>query len=317
MTEPHPHPTRVVLLLGTTASGKTAVSLELARRLDAEILSVDSMQVYRRMNIGTAKPSAEELASIPHHLIDIAEPSESFSVARFVELADRSIAEVTGRGRCVLVLAGTPLYLMGLMYGMFDGPAADLPFRAQLRERAERNGTSGLHAELARVDPSAAQRIHPNDYKRIERALEVYYLTGKRLSDQQQQWSAEQMRYPCRVVGIRREREDNSRRINARVREMIERGLVEEVRSLLAEPASLSEQARQALGYAQIIAHLRGELSLDEAVEEIKIQTRRLAKHQRTWFHKFPMTRWLDVGPDDDDQTISGQLLAALPEDAR
>ena len=303
---------KMILLLSCTAGGKTTASLDLAQRLDAEILSIDSMQIYRRMNIGTAKPSPEELARAPHHMIDVAEPSESFSVARFVEMADHAIKDIASRGRTVLALAGTPLYLMGLMYGMFDGPSADESFRAALRDRAGREGTPALHAELVKVDPEAGRRIHPNDYKRIERALEVWQATGRRLSEQQQQWSAEKMRYPATVVGIRREKEDNSRRINARVKAMMQAGLVDEVRSLLAEPAGLGEQARQALGYSQIIAHLQGEMSLDEAVEQIKIQTRRLAKHQRTWFRKYPMTRWLDIADDEPVSSIADRLYELI-----
>ncbi|MBN2560341.1 MAG: tRNA (adenosine(37)-N6)-dimethylallyltransferase MiaA [Phycisphaerae bacterium] len=312
MTAPKRDQPSIILLLGCTASGKSAVSLELARRLNAEILSIDSMQVYRRMNIGTAKPSPTELAAVPHHLIDVAEPSESFSVGRFVEMADRTVVEITSRRRCVLAVAGTPLYLMGLMYGMFDGPSADESLRARLRQRAEQEGKAALHAELANVDPQSADRIHPNDYKRIERALEVWHLTGRPLSEQQWQWSASAMRYPAKVVGIRREKEDNSRRINARAQAMIEAGLVDEVRSLLAEPCGLGEQARQALGYAQILAHLRGEMSLGDAIEEIKIQTRRLAKHQRTWFRKFTVTRWLGVSPDEPTASITNRLCALL-----
>jgi tRNA dimethylallyltransferase len=302
----------LVLLLGVTASGKSSVALELAAALHAEIVSVDSMQVYRRMDIGTAKPTKEDRRRVPHHLVDVAEPSESFSVARFVDAADAAIAEIAMRGRRPLVLAGTPLYLMGLMYGMFDGPSADEAFRAVLRRRADREGPAGLHAELSRVDPDAAQRIHLNDYKRIERALEVYHLTGRPLSSQQAQWSAEQMRYPATVIGIRREKEDASRRINARVKAMIEAGLVEEVRSLLAETPGPSEQARQALGYAQIIDHLAGRLSLQDAIEQIKIQTRRLAKHQRTWFRKFRTTQWLPVAADETDASIGRRLLQLI-----
>ena len=324
----------LILLLGVTASGKSSVALELACELNAQIVSVDSMQVYRRMDIGTAKPTTAERRRVPHHLIDVAEPSESFSVARFVDLADAAIAVIAAHrletgatdgeagapggeacaadGCRALVLAGTPLYLMGLMYGMFDGPAADEAFRAELRQRADREGLASLHAELARVDPDAAQRIHMNDYKRIERALEVYRLTGKPLSAQQEQWSAEQMRYPATVVGIRREKEDASMRINARVKAMIEAGLVDEVRSLLAETPGPSEQARQALGYAQIINHLAGKMSLADAVEQIKIHTRRLAKHQRTWFRKFQTTQWLDVAADESDSSICQRLLQLI-----
>ncbi len=303
---------RMILLLGCTASGKTAVSLELAKRMGAEILSIDSMQVYRRMNVGTAKPSPEELASVRHHLIDVAEPNESFSVAKFVEAADSAIAEMSRRGRTVLAVAGTPLYLMGLMYGMFAGPAADETIRAGLRDRARREGTTALHAELAGVDPEAAARIHPNDYKRIERALEVWQTTGKPLSTQQQQWGAPSMRYPARVVGIRRAKEDNARRINARVKAMIDAGRVEEVRALLAEPAGVRAQAAQALGYAQIIWHLQGRAPLEDAVEQIKIQTRRLAKHQRTWFRKFQMTHWLDVGVEETPQETADRIMSVL-----
>lgn len=313
MTDNRRDEVRMILLLGCTAGGKTAVSLELAQRLDAEILSIDSMQVYRRMNIGTAKPSPLELASVPHHMIDVAEPSESFSVARFAEMADAAIADIASRGKTVIALAGTPLYLMGLMYGMFDGPSADPAIRAELRERAERDGTPVLHAELARVDPESADRIHPNDYKRIERAIEVHRLTGTPLSTHQTQWSADQMRYPAaKVIGLRRDKEDNSRRINARVKEMISDGLVKEVKSLMNEPNGLGEQARQALGYAQIIAHLDGDTALNDAIEQIKIQTRHFAKHQRTWFRKFAMTRWMEIAPEESPVETCEHVLGCL-----
>lgn len=304
----------IILLLGVTGSGKTATAVQLAEQLKAEIVSVDSMQVYRRMNIGTAKPTSEERAGVPHHLIDVAEPSELFSVARFVEMADAAIADIAGRGKVPLAVAGTPLYLMGLMYGMFEGPSADEAFRAELGRRAEREGLAALHAELARVDPDAAERIHPNDYKRIERALEVYHLSGRPLSAQQHQWDAEEMRYPATIVGIRRDKDDASRRINARVKAMMKAGLVDEVKSLLDEPKGLGDQARQALGYAQIIRHIRDGMPLDDTVEQIKIQTRRLAKHQRTWFRKFQTARWLDVSQDEPASSICYRLVQLIRE---
>ncbi|HKQ48184.1 MAG TPA: tRNA (adenosine(37)-N6)-dimethylallyltransferase MiaA [Phycisphaerae bacterium] len=304
-------PPSMILLLGCTASGKSAAALELASRLDAEILSIDSMQVYRRMDIGTAKPTPAERAAVPHHLIDVAEPGELFSVSRFVELADAAIADIHARGRRVLAVAGTPLYLMGLMYGLFDGPSADEAFRAHLRARASREGTPALHAELSKFDSKAAERIHPNDLKRIERALEVFHLTGRPLSEQQVQWEAGALRYPAIVVGIRRSREDVSRRIRLRVEAMIAAGLVEEVRSLANE---LGEQSRQAVGYAEILTHLRGACSLGDAVERIKINTRQFAKHQRTWFRKFAMTRWIDVEPDETTASITERLWQAITE---
>lgn len=308
----HTDPNRFILLLGCTAVGKTAAAIALAESINAEILCIDSMQVYRRMDIGTAKPTPLELARVPHHMIDIVEPDESMSVARFVEAADAVIADIFKRGRRVLATAGTPLYLMGLMYGMFEGPSADDAFRTALRDRAEREGTPALHAELAGVDPEAAERIHANDLKRIERALEVWHLTGTPLSAQQQQWSAEKMRYTANVIGIRRDKEDNGRRINLRVRQMIEQGLVREVRSLLAEPKGLSHQARQAVGYAEVIDHLQGKCSIEDAVEQIKIHTRRLAKHQRTWFRKFPTTNWIDAAESDSPDSIVDRLKSAI-----
>lgn len=286
--------------------------MRLAPMLNAEIIGVDSMQVYRRMDIGTAKPGLADRAAVAHHLIDVVEPSESFSVSRYVESADAAIADITGRGHAVLAVAGTPLYLMGLMFGLFEGPAADVPLRRRLRRRADEEGTAVLHRELADVDPQAADRIHPNDYKRIERALEVWHITGRPLSDQQVQWSAESMRYPATLVGIRRNKDDNSRRINARVKRMIADGLVDEVRSLLSEPAGLGEPARQALGYAEILAHLDARMPLADAVERIKINTRRLAKHQRTWFRKFTTATWIDVTPEEPASTIASRVEHAL-----
>lgn len=288
----------IILLLGTTASGKSAAAMELAPRIDAEIVSVDSMQVYRRMDIGTAKPTPADRAAVPHHLIDIVDPSESMSVARFVEFADAAIADIRARGRRALIVGGTPLYLMGLMYGLFDGPSADPALREELRARADREGIGALHAELRKVDPTAADRIHFNDYKRIERALEVFRLTGLPLSQQQVQWSDGKLRYPATIVGIARDKEDASRRINVRVRQMLDEGLVAEVEQLTRD-FDLSEQARQALGYAEILRYLGGELPLSEAVEEIKIHTRQFAKHQRTWYRKFPQTQWIEI-PDGE-----------------
>jgi tRNA dimethylallyltransferase len=304
------------LLLGCTAVGKTALSLPLAERLGAEIISVDSMQIYRRMDIGTAKPSEAERQRVRHHLIDVAEPAEPFSAARFVEQADAAIADIHGRGQAALAVAGTPFYLMALLYGLFEGPSADAEVRARIRQRAEREGAAALHSELARIDPEAARRIHPNDMRRIERALEVWELTGRPISALQRQWTRPP-RYPFRAVGLRRSREDLSRRINARVRGMIEAGLVDEVRRLISEPGcpqpgDLSEQARQALGYAEMIAHLRGETSLNDAVEAIKINTRRFAKSQRTWFRRIPGVHWLDVPAETEAETMLEPALTAL-----
>lgn len=300
---------RLLVVLGCTAAGKGAVARDAVRRLDAEILSVDSMKVYRGMDLGTAKPSAEQRAAIPHHLIDVADPSESFSAARFVELADRAVDEISARGRPVVAVGGTVLYFKCWYEGMFAGPAAQADLRAEIRDRAAREGAEALHAELAGVDPAAAQRIHRNDLRRIERALEVFRLTGRPISELQAQWDAGSPRRPdwdWTLIGLRQEREAGNRRINERVRRMVAAGLVDEARRLWADPRGLSPQARQAVGYAELFEHFEGRLTLDEAVERIKINSRRLAKQQRTWLKRLPGVQWIDAG--EDERAVAEQV---------
>ncbi|MCK6484945.1 MAG: tRNA (adenosine(37)-N6)-dimethylallyltransferase MiaA [Phycisphaerae bacterium] len=301
----------VWLLIGCTAVGKTDVAVELAQRTDAEIVSVDSRLVYRRMDIGTAKPGPDVLACAPHHLVDRVEPWETFSVAGFVELADAAIADVRARGRMPLLVAGTPFYLVGTLFGLFEGPSADPAFRRALRQRAAAEGTAALHAELAALDPAAAARIHRNDLARIERALEVHRLTGRPISELQREWSGPS-RYAYRCVGLRRTAADLSRRINARVRAMAEAGLVDEVRALWSDLRGLSDQARQALGYAEIIEHLEGRATLDGALEQIKIDTRRFAKSQRTWFRRIRDANWLDLGESESPEQIARRAIEAF-----
>jgi len=303
---------RVDFLIGCTGSGKGAVGRAVAERIGAEIVSVDSMKVYRRMDIGTAKPTREERARVPHHLIDVADPWESFSVARYVEAADAAIRDITARGRRVLVVGGTCLHIKALSEGLFEGPGADPQIRAEIRRRAGREGAAALHRELARIDPRAAQRIHPNDLRRIERALEVFRLAGRPISELQQQWDAPQRRYDCRFIGLRREKADQNHRIHLRVQRMIDRGLVDEVRLLLSAPGGLSDVAAQAVGYAEIIAYLRGEDALEDAVERIKINTRRLAKSQRTWFRRWRDVAWVDVAAAEPVEQIAQRVLALL-----
>jgi tRNA dimethylallyltransferase len=285
--------TQVTFLLGCTGCGKGAVGRALAIRVGAEIISVDSMKVYRCMDIGTGKPTPAQLDEVPHHLIDVAEPWEEFSVAEFVRRADQAVEDIASRGRHVLAVGGTALYIKALSEGLFEGPSADPEIRQRLERRAEGEGVAKLHAELSRIDPEAAGRIHPNDLRRIVRALEVYELTGTPISKLQSQWDRERTRHPCTFIGLRRQGDDQNHRTNLRARRMIERGLVEEVRSLLALERPLSTAARQALGYAEIIEHLQHGLPLAEAVEMIKINTRRFAKAQRTWFKRFRQTDWI------------------------
>jgi len=302
----------IIFLVGCTASGKASLGRRLAGRLDAEILSVDSMKVYRRMDIGTAKPTAKQRADLPYHLIDVAEPSESFSAARFVELSEHAIADVHSGGKVVLGVGGTVLYLKALTEGIFEGPGADASLRRDLFEQADRQGLPALYDRLRRVDPHAAARIHPNDRRRIVRALEVFELTGSPISSFQGQFGRLREDYQMLFVGLRHPKDQLNGRINQRVRRMIELGFVDEVRSLLSETPPISQQARQALGYAQIIAQLGGRYDLDRAVEQIKISTRRFGKSQRTWFRRLPHVNWFDVPQDAQPVDLLDDILSFI-----
>jgi tRNA dimethylallyltransferase len=279
------------VLLGPTAVGKTELSLRLAQRHPVEIVSVDSMQVYRGMDIGTAKPGPEQLAQVPHHMIDVVGPEESFSVGRYCAMAMEAIAGIQARGKRPLLVCGTPLYLKGLLWGLFEGPGADLALRRRLRREAAEAGVPALHGRLAAVDPASAERIDPNDLRRVERALEVHELTGKPISSLQDQFRAAP-RLPHVIVGLNRPRAQLYERIDRRVDQMMAAGLPAEVRGLLGR---LGLQAGQAVGYKEMAAHLRGELSLEEAVALIKRNSRRFAKHQLTWMRHFPGTVWLEL----------------------
>jgi tRNA dimethylallyltransferase len=300
---------RLDIVIGCTASGKSQVASCLAERLGAEIVVADSMKVYRRMDIGTAKPTIEHQKRVRYHLIDVAEPSESFSAKRYAEQADAAIADIVGRGKRVIVAGGTALYLKALVEGLFEGPSADPAFRQEFRQRAAREGLPALHAELARVDPETAAQVHPNDLRRIERALEIYTLTGTPISTLRTQWGSNRPDYDVHYIGIRRERSEASTRINKRVLKMVELGLVEEVRRLLTEPQALSLQASQAVGYAEIITHLAGRMPLEDAIEQIKINSRHLAKAQRTWFRRFSPVQWFDVGPEESAEALCERVL--------
>lgn len=279
----------LLVILGPTASGKSDLAMEIARRVGGEILSVDSMQVYRGMDIGTAKPTAEERRQIPHHLLDLVEPDQLFTVARFVETADHVIADAAARRVPLIATGGTPLYYKALFQGLFEGPPADESLRAKLRE------TPGdeLHRRLSEIDPVAAQRIHANDSKRLIRALEVHELTGQPISSLQKEWEAPEARHAATWVGLAWDREALNHRINARVKAMIAAGWVQEVQQLLDRYPTLSKTAAEATGYHELIEHLRGQLPLEDAIERIKIATRQLARRQMKWFRRFPNVRWL------------------------
>jgi tRNA dimethylallyltransferase len=283
-------------LTGPTASGKTALGIELAQRLGGEILSLDSMAVYRQLDIGTAKPTAAERRAAPHHLIDLVEPEVDFSLAEYLAAAKVVASEVIARGAKPIFVGGTPLYLKGLLRGVFAGPAADWEFRRGCREEFEREGgPARLHARLAEVDPPAAARLHPRDSRRIIRALEVWENTGRPISDWQRQFDRPVPTADCRVFVLDWPRETLQQRIESRVDAMFAAGLVDEIRGLFAEGRSLSRTARQALGYREVLSHLSGETDLAATIELVKIRTRQFAKRQMTWFRSLSECRWLPL----------------------
>jgi tRNA dimethylallyltransferase len=296
------------VLTGPTASGKTEVALELARRHPVEIVSVDSMQVYRGMDVGTAKPSREQMAAVPHHMIDVLEPEETCNVGTFCRMAREAMAAVRSRGRRPLLVGGSPMYLKGLLYGLMEGPGRDGTVRRRLEEDLAAHGSGALHRRLAEVDPEAAERIHPNDVQRITRALEYTGLTGRPISAGQEQFDGHP-RVPHAIVGLQWSRERLYERIERRVDGMMERGLAAEVASLRDR---LGPQAGQALGYKEFVPVLAGRCSLDEAVKRIKRRTRRYAKHQLTWFAHFPGLRWVNAEECEGPKALAERCEALL-----
>lgn len=304
----------MILILGVTASGKGRLAFDLAESIGAEIISIDSMKVYKRMDIGTAKPPEQSRRRIKHHLIDVVEPSESFNVAAFLKSANEAIEQIKSKNKPIIAVGGTALYIKALLHGLFEGPGTNEQIRAELKTQAETEGLDYLYQQLTEVDPKAAERIGPNDEKRIIRALEVYKITGRGISAFQRQWAQarpqrsrrdkKQKKNDWIIFGLRREKSEESKRINARVKRMFEQGLIDEVKSLLAEEKSLSPQAGSAIGYAEIIEHLNGRRTLEDTIELIKKNTRRFAKSQRTWFKTFPNVHWLDIEPEEPSEKI-------------
>jgi tRNA dimethylallyltransferase len=304
----------MLLILGVTASGKGQLAFDLAENFDAEIISIDSMKVYRRMDIGTAKPSRQARELVKYHLIDIIEPSDSFSVGTFLDLATNAIEQIKSRNKKIIAVGGTALYIKALLYGLFEGIGSDEQIRKELKAQEKAAGLEKLYQQLEKIDPVAAERINRNDSKRIIRALEVYRLTGKPISNLQKQWDKSEPKHNWTIIGLRREKADASGRINKRVKKMIADGLVDEVKSLLAEEKPLSKQARSAIGYAEIIEYLNGKISLEDAVELIKKNTRRFAKNQRTWFKTFKNIHWLDIEPYEPPEKIREKAKSLLNE---
>lgn len=297
--------TKCWYLTGATASGKTRYGLALARTLGAEIVSMDSMAVFRGMDIGTAKPTAAEQREIPHHLIDIVDPDVEFSLAQYVDAAQAAVDEIRGRGREVLFVGGTPLYLKALLRGIFSGPPPDWELRKQIESEAAALSPDALHRRVAQVDPLAASTIHPNDTRRLIRALEVYRATGEPISHQQMEFESQRSSDECRVFVLDRTRQEQHDRINRRVDEMVERGLLDEARKLTSDGRGMGRTARQAVGYNEALEHLAGKLDREGMVQRIKARTRQFAKRQRTWFRSLSECRFLPIeGDADPDETV-------------
>lgn len=279
-------PPRLVVIVGPTGAGKTRLSLDLAARVGGEVISADSQQVYVGMDIGTGKATAAERARVPHHLLDVVQPDQEMTAARFIELADRAIEEATARGKAVIVCGGTGLYVRALLLGLFEGPPASPEIRAELTAIAERDGGEVLHAELARVDPKAAAKIDRNDTKRMIRALEVYRLTGEPMSAHQARHDHKAMptRYPVRMVGLAPEREALYAAIDARVEAMLAAGLEAEVVALRERGFRPPLRSQQAIGYAELHGILDGLVERPRAIELIKRNSRHYARRQLSWY---------------------------------
>jgi tRNA dimethylallyltransferase len=290
-------------LCGPTAVGKSAVAIELAKRLDAEIISVDSMQVYRGMNIGTAKPSAEERRTVPHHLIDVADLTENFDAAKFVQLAKRAEAEITGRGKMPIYCGGTGLYFNAVLKGLGEAPASNLAVRTEL----EKTPLGALLDELKGKDPLCFGQIDRNNPRRVVRALEVIRTTGKPFSEQRAEWNRAQSDAP--IIGLEMERSALQSRIDRRVGAMFERGLAAETRALLQRGLRENRTACQALGYKQVIEHLDGARDLKETIELVKLRTRQFSKRQMTWFKRQLPVEWMKLDPGETPAQIADRLI--------
>ena len=294
-------------LTGPTASGKTALGVALAERLGAEIISMDSMALYRRMDIGTAKPSPADRRRVPHHLVDVLEPWQEFSLADYLRAVDEAARSIEARGRPVVFVGGTPLYLTSLLRGVDTGPPPDPALRRRLEQEAAEHGPDALHRRLAAVDPAAAGRLHPDDIRRVVRAQEVFDKTGTPISKSQVHFHRSPDR-PARVLCLELPRDELYRRIDARVQRMFDAGLVDEVRTLLELGSPLSRTARQALGYKEVIGHLAGRSSLTETIALVQCRSRQFAKRQLTWFRSLSECRRVPITAGFDAEQAARDL---------
>ena len=305
----------IICIAGPTASGKTALAVELARELNGEVVSCDSMQIYRRMDIGTAKPTVEEMQGIPHHMIDVAEPDEDFSVSRYCTMAATIVEDIVKRGKTAIIAGGTGLYMDSLIQGNDFAPFPSTGVREQLEQEAEREGIQLLYDRLSRIDPEAAARLHLSDKKRIIRALEVYLETGETITAHNRKTQLLPPRFRPLWLGLDFEnRADLYTRIDRRVGLMLEMGLMEEIQALLASGIPEKCTALQAIGYKEFIAALHGQCSIQEAADRVRQSSRRYAKRQLTWFRRNGRIHWLTRNPGQGEAEILGQARRIFQE---
>lgn len=307
--------TPLVAVVGPTASGKTALAVELAKALNGEVLSFDSMQLYKGMDVATAKPTADEMQGIPHHLIDVVDPSKTYSVARFQEDAARIIADIRSRGKNVILVGGTGLYLDSFIENLQfldTGDATEV--RARLKTELESEGPEAMHARLMDIDPDYAEKLHPNNTGRVLRALEIYELTGYTMTNQIAQSRREPGRYDVCYIGLTAEDRDYLyERINLRVDRMVENGLLDEARQWLEERPGAT--AAQAIGIKEMLPYLAGEDTLENCTEKLKADTRHYAKRQLTWFRRNPDVHWLFIDQTPDLAALTAEALAIIDEE--
>lgn len=306
---------RILVIGGPTASGKSELAIRLAEQLDGELICADSLTVYRGLDIGSAKPTAAQRNRVPHHLLDIRDPEQPFTAADFRHEAGQAISRILERGKRPIVVGGTGLYLRVLLHGLTDAPGENPILREQLKQRAEREGTAALLEELRRVDPESAVRCHANNLIRILRALEVWYATGIPLSQFHVRHGFSDAPYDALLLCLDLPREELYRRIDQRVDQMVQTGLVAEVRQLLQAGVHDAVKPLQAIGYKEIVSHLRGELTLEAAAELIKRNTRHLAKRQLTWFRREPDVHW--VAYPENSATIAAFVAMFFTEGER
>lgn len=302
-----------IVLTGPTASGKSTIAIALAQLIDGEILSLDSIAVYRGMDIGSAKPTTEDRRIVPHHLIDLIEPSHDFSVACYLSAAHETVAQIRQRGRRAIFVGGTPMFLKGVLRGFDPGPPADWDFRNAVESDLKKHGLAALRQRLHQVDPLAAHRIDPNDARRMIRALEVSYQTGSPISHRQIQFDHYQDASNCNVFALSWQRAELHERINQRVRQMFDDGLVAEVHQLLQTYGTLSRTASKAVGYREIIEWISQDgTETNTLIDEVSAHTRQLARRQETWLRSFNERRLINVTQDDEPETVAKHIAEQL-----